>query len=320
MIAYVIKKGRVPVWGAALFIVVLILNGCKKTDSQDMEYRCLPLPDAPPLGWTDSFVGLQVRAPQINPADENEFVIIIPPINTSGGLYKYNAATGAKTLLLAYKPDLYPISQPSFGKNGWILLGMSDYRIYKIKSNGDSLSLVTPRGSNYVFPLWNPSCDRIVVDVVDDTCELWDANGNFLKLLPHFGRAGTGAFFDDDRIIARDYTDIGLYSIAQDRFESYALIPDDASVASSTRLGPKQFCWSTRSGIYRTDLDTKQTVKLRESCTSRLYTSASARKDGSEMFWRRDLVEIQNGKRVITTELVRTDADGRSERVLPVVE
>jgi hypothetical protein len=64
-------------------------------------------------------------------------------------LWKYNRATKLKTLL-----DKDVLNNISISPTGWLAYEKTDKNIYKIKTNGDSLTQLTVKGV-YLYPVWD---------------------------------------------------------------------------------------------------------------------------------------------------------------------
>ena len=125
--------------------------------------------------------------PSYNPNNPDEIVfreewLIDTLINDTlydvihGGLVKYNMATGDKELI--YDGLVGP--SPRWSRKGWILLFLPDYKIYKIKSNGDSLTQLTFEGT-CLGPEWNKAGDQFVYSLISEDGNLavfCDENGN----------------------------------------------------------------------------------------------------------------------------------------------
>lgn len=111
------------------------------------------------------------KYPCFNPNNPMEFVYY----NKYRELYKYNAQTKQNTLIYSWKlsPSYVYIREPiQWGRNDWLLFSMSDNNginvgidIYKIKSNGDSLTCLTSAGTNpHSNPLWSPDASLYIYE------------------------------------------------------------------------------------------------------------------------------------------------------------
>lgn len=109
-----------------------------------IEDGCGNLPDLNELGYITVRDSVMYYAPFFNPNNENEFVYI--EWNESDGinkLFTYNMSNGAKTYLTD-NVDLYP----QWNSKNWIVFNRYTTQIWKIKSNGDSLTMLFNTGTN----------------------------------------------------------------------------------------------------------------------------------------------------------------------------
>lgn len=89
-------------------------------------------------------------------------------------LYKYNFCSGKSTLItnhVAYSPD--------WSIKDWIIYTGTDRNLWKIKSNGDSLTQLTFTGSFQNNAQWNPSGNKYIWN----GSQIANENGNLLKTL-----------------------------------------------------------------------------------------------------------------------------------------
>lgn len=110
----------------------------------------------------NNYDAIQCKLPCINPNNSNEFVFLYTNSNSSteNGIYVFDIGSGSKMKLTSK----IPISQPKWGKNGWILFCSTNgsfREIYKIKSNGDSLKNISSNNFD-LFPEWDNSSNRII--------------------------------------------------------------------------------------------------------------------------------------------------------------
>ncbi len=92
----------------------------------------------------------------------------------SCGIYVMDTARIFRRFVLK---DLY-VQDPRWSPKGdWIVFFRSG-QIYKIKTNGDSLALLTFSGENF-FPNWSPDGKKIIYDRTDSVSGIWmmDSDG-----------------------------------------------------------------------------------------------------------------------------------------------
>ncbi len=159
-----------------LFCILLIFEECKKDPmiTNEPEQLCEKLPPTPPLGWV-----FQTRNPKLNlqnarysPQNDNLVFFLSHDSIFNYLLWSFNRQTKLKQLL-----DYNVFSSPSINKKGWVVYYKSDFNIYKIKINGDSLTKIS-NTSNFINPFWDETSNKI-----------YCSNANNLQLykINHFG-------------------------------------------------------------------------------------------------------------------------------------
>jgi hypothetical protein len=89
-------------------------------------------------------------SPCFNPNNEEEIIYLGADGLDTFKLYKLNLKTNERSEIL--EGLIYPI--PRWSVKDWIIFSKSDFNVYKIKSNGDSLTQLTDSG-NCFGPVWN---------------------------------------------------------------------------------------------------------------------------------------------------------------------
>lgn len=135
-----------------VFIIccLLLLTSCKKDTKIGVEPKsdCEPFPDTGPLGYNPT----KSRDNSLNryngiydPINPNYFYYLIDQnpglMQVKGILVRLNLTTGEKLRL-----DSNIIVTPYLNKTGWFAYRKGDLNIYKIKTNGDSLTKLTLNG------------------------------------------------------------------------------------------------------------------------------------------------------------------------------
>jgi hypothetical protein len=114
--------------------------------------------------------------------------------NSNMDLYTFNFCTGQTKLLTS---DVS--GREDWSSNNWILYTGTDGRLRKIKSDGDSSTILTPNNDGY-DGLWSPNSKKIIYN----SRIIIDANGNQLDSLPTFAKY---LWYDDNLLIGME---IGL--------------------------------------------------------------------------------------------------------------
>jgi hypothetical protein len=174
----------------AIIIVLLVAGGCKKDSPAPIEQpsvsNCSDFTGCDNSFAINYYDSTQFQSPCVNPNNANEFIYIYKNSNTPllNGLYKYNISNNTKQKL----SSLNTFSHPKWGKNNWILFSAingDNREIFKIKSNGDSLTQLTA-GYPDLFPEWDNKNNRIIFNrqiylgSPSSKIIITDLNGNLL--------------------------------------------------------------------------------------------------------------------------------------------
>jgi hypothetical protein len=119
-----------------IFFVLSVMCCCISChkDSLDNESTCDELPQGPPFGWSYIVDTPHYSFPYFNPNNPEQIIFQKKNYQTGAvSLLKFNLVTKVSSVLYAGEN----IFQPKWGKDGWILLNLSDNNIWKIKDNGD---------------------------------------------------------------------------------------------------------------------------------------------------------------------------------------
>jgi hypothetical protein len=158
---------------AISFICIFFVTGCKKekpkviddspiilpTPQDTVSLQCGTLPPTPvPFGWTDTTVdeNKNVNAFLYNPVNLNQIYYVV-----NGDLFAFNKFY-LFDLVSQTRKYLGNVGNflPQISPNGWIVFSRNDLNIYKIKTNGDSLTQLT--FSNLCSdPKWNYTNSQI---------------------------------------------------------------------------------------------------------------------------------------------------------------
>jgi hypothetical protein len=294
---------------AFIILTILCLGSCRKQSGE----TCESLPDPGGFGWQNETPKM-LRFVCYNPLDDQEFLFVHMAAGTSK-LYTYN--TSSNILKLVFEGGIwYP---PRWGKNGWILLNLSDENIWKVKSNGDSLTKITSAG-HYHYSNWTYDCDAIITDPLTKV-SLLNLNGALIDSFENLSIFTYGQYFDRNSIISNGPAMgggmVGIYYLSERK--QVDLAPTNFGTC---QLGPpvsnNEFVWCDKDGIYRTNRETKSTVKLKSACGTKQYATPTVNSTKTKMMFIQ-IAKIPEGTVLHSTyRIMEMNIDGSGEREIPV--
>lgn len=293
--------------------IPILLCSCKKDivpsqndPSINMECDCEPIPEleGPNNGYTYLEDTIYNFYPQYNPNNSNE--ILYCNFNNSGGLVmnKFNIVSGQKTILYSGSMSY----APSWGKNDWILFDKADGQIWKMKSNGDSLTLAT-HGGAFFHPEWNESGEYFFTyqGGVDNSLyfngKIWNLSGQIVdsidivysngdwRLQENFGFVTGNSIQVFDLInnsVIRTLTPAPPVN-----YNGFNWIRENEAIVTST------------DGIYHYDILLDKLTLIKCTCDSRLFVQASINENGSKLiFTKITITPINTHTLLVKRELV----------------
>jgi len=174
-------------------LIVIFLFSCKKDKRKNNPFdkylfsadcECSD-PDIPELeGFNSGYEFYSpsdyIYSPVVNPANPNELLYCTKSTGMKAfDIFIFNRSEKTSTLLL----NTELTSSPKWGQNGWILINSDS--IYKVKSNGDSLTGLTVGYASE----WNFDCTKFAYSVLDESKHkyigvVYDFNSNKKDTLP----------------------------------------------------------------------------------------------------------------------------------------
>lgn len=151
-----------------ILVSALLFIGCRKDpvhldlpepiDSCCVEPWCDEFPEPPEIGFAFTSSGVQYKSPCFNPMNGDEFVYLrYQEGSFLPELVKYNMSSNQEQVLAN---SVNIISQPQWGRLGWITFTTIDWNVWKIFQDGSQLTQLT-FGEQDQYPLFNFSGDKI---------------------------------------------------------------------------------------------------------------------------------------------------------------
>lgn len=294
---------------------------CEKPTHSDIE--CQPIEIQTPCSNCPEYVnnGAAYGSPYFNPNNPNEF-LYAGSKESDRGIIKYNILD--KTHQVIYKlTDEYTIaSRAKWNNNDWILLVLKkdlNFNIWKIKSNGDSLTQLT--FTNKCFdPEWNLSGDKFVYELgyTSPTISIIaDENGQTLDTI----QGGTPYSWQHDSLgLTSGIPGISYFTLGNGIPTRlyYVLSEDNILYAmNAIWINNEEIIWPNSTGIYKININTEQIEKIKETCENRVYIHSAYSPISNKLIFTR-LDREQVGPQTIqnTTRIVMMNTDGTGEEVI----
>lgn len=301
---------------AILFSLSLILfTACEKDKAipieGDSECYDLVLPSG---NTTFSYIYPQYsyQSPFYNPNNSDEICYLrLTQEPYASELRVHNFSTNEDKFLAS------PLwGKPYWSKNGWILFNKGDNQIWKIKSNGDSLTqLSDPSLGSYFSASWNETGEKIAYRKQSTSGYLTiitDSSLTPLDTIEGYNIVG-GAWFDN--ILAFGNNLNGNVSFVIYNADTKATTEISTNIANSGNgenvkgllwLSNNELMWSNNFGVYKTKVSSGQTEELRKLCTSKILFVSSLSPEGNHVLMGKITYEVQNNSAIHATAMITT--------------
>jgi len=264
--------------------------------------------------------------PCFNPNNSEEVLLFYAKENDGPphSLIKYNLKT--KTYETFYEG--LPQFRPRWGKNGWILLplwnelGNDGFNIWKIKSNGDSLTQLTFSGNCHT-PDWNITSDKFIYKLGFTTPTKYimaDEFGNFIDTI-YSGLASPGSWQHDSLIVN---TSSGKLILGNPYTGEANLIYQVEELSSISNGGAEwinleTIIWAHVTGIYKTNIKTNTTEIIKETCNASYYQLPTYSPQSNKIIFQRiDRMERGSEGGDLHADLYIMNIDGSEEEKIEI--
>ena len=273
-------------------IGILSLNSCFRVDQEESNRGVFyphdfPCEDIPPGGIIEDDYkspDFTFKFPSFSPNNKNKICYVRIDMNTLNyELWTYDLILDEQEKLVDYV-----WYAPVWGKQNWIVFDRTDNQLWKVKSNGDSLTQLTKSGTN-IYSDWNPDGTEIIFNsdvfppgssvlIINSNGDIifkfdedfpivshptWSKDGNKLAYL---GPGGLGyvSFPDSIHHFLCSVAPTGIYNISW--------TPDSKSVY-----------WTDMSGINKIEIATGVKQVIKQSCESKTYVHCEVSPDGKRL-------------------------------------
>jgi hypothetical protein len=310
-------------------VATSLLVGCKKKDFPQgsgglpdllTECDCDTIP--PFSGWSPSGTyptisdSTRYLSPKFNPNNDNEIIFFDSDVyGNNGGIYKFNLQTNLKTAIYTGVPIS---SNITWSSKDWIIFQKNtNFNLYKIKSNGDSLTQLTFQ-SEFFHPNWNFDGTKFIAylkntnktmvlneyGTVVDTIENWLGGGDWQHPLYVLTRLLNSTVVVMNIESKNIFKEINLES--PNALSTLGWATDDKIIYGDTT---GMFTYWINNGI-------KQ--KMRNFCNASYYASMTRNSSSTKLAFckvEQKLIDI-NGEEylLVDSKLVIMNTDGSNEQ------
>lgn len=296
------------------FLLVVIFACRKDTvpliENGDTE-NCDCVPVAQPSGFSsgDTYIPDSVRINFVkwNPFNENQIAFINRSAGMTSSLMMYDYSTLTSSVLHVGNY----ISHIQWVKEDWIVFNTTNAQIWKVKTNGDSLTQVTSTGSAWFHPVLSSTGDSLCVkrgtSYSPYPSMIFDVNtATIIDSLPYTIDAGCwahspyiGSVRADQLTVINPQNALILHEKKSDIFSNYL---------GSIWKNQNELIVSNVNGIYRYNVMNETFDLIKCSCSSRFYAVGSISSDGTRLLCVKfehtrisDNEILESGKPVIIT-------------------
>ena len=286
---------------------------CVKDAPIPPEKSCNDLPASPPIGWNYQIDSPYFMFPYFNPINPDE---ILFQEKYSSKLFRYNLVTQQRSLIYS-GTNLF---QPKWGKNDWILLNPVG-NIWKIKSDGDSLIILTNTHGDYA-PEWNISGDKFCFYRSLGAFQkliIADVNGTELETLNNFYTEQSS--WQHSNLIITTSGMYGLHSIdPYTDLITVLLQQDEPTLESAVWLDNNvDILYTAENGIFKMNYQTKKITCILSSCSTRNYLFPTYSSISNKVIFQRlDQKAVNSSTVEISSRLFMMNPDGTGESEITI--
>ncbi len=255
-----------------------------------------------------------------NPNNPNEIIFRLSDGVADGfELVKYNLETKERKEI--YQGTFS--NRPRWGKNGWILLNIIDslgFNIYKIDETGNNLTALTTKG-NCLNPEWDINSSSFIYSIANSSPAQYIIANDQGEIIDstYAGVIGDGATWQHEKLIANPSFK-GLVisdpekSNAEEIFQTEALAQ---SLPGAVWLNNKEVFWCNTTGIYITNIESKETQIIRQTCNALAYQRPTYTQQAKKIILEKlERINEDDGTGKAIINVVSMNLDGTEEEII----
>lgn len=272
--------------------LIIALNSCKKEEpiviantDENLEIRnCEPFPkpdisSGDPSDYSEYSENF-VSHLETNPSNPNEIVYIEGNFPNSK-LIRLNILTSEKKVI--YNENI--IGHLSWSVKDWILFQRNnDFNIYKIKSNGDSLTQLTFQGLKYHHAIWDPKGERIMVyNKLKSTfkTEIMDEAGQVIDSMDIWNHT-RGEWTHHQYYVGSKTNELVIIDMYNKTLKKKMSFGSSDEIRSLGWISSNEIVYTNQNKLYRYNIDTDFAQIISHECY-RMYNAISSTRDFSRI-------------------------------------
>ncbi|HET8964485.1 MAG TPA: hypothetical protein VFM99_11335 [Chitinophagales bacterium] len=274
-------------------------------------------------GYDYVFDSVSYERPYFNPNNPDEFIYL-----ENGDLYKYTISSLEKSLL--YAPDHYIYFQPKWSRKGIIAFNTSDYNIWIMKDNGDSLTQITNTGTDTsvnFYGEFNYTGDSLMFETSgyysdSDTRKIRIAFNNFTEFDTIFSPelSASGANWQKPgHLIYLTYDCMNLSGIYNSELSNKVCYSDTlfSTGGSTIWLENKVDFYCYGNGVFTGNFETNSLTKVKDMCPYIYYLFPCYSEVSGKVITSKITKEYLGDNKVhVSTEIIIMNPDGSDEQII----
>ncbi len=296
--------------------------GCKKDHyifKEEIEHcECQSIPNSEAYSSETNFIEDTniVYYATYNPQNNNEF-IYVNKIAHVRYLYRYNKVSDEKQFIGSF-PKILSVD---WGRNDWILLEIGDRNIWKMKSNGDSLTQLTT-GRPYFHFTWNYDATKIMT-------YYYNSNESYTEILNSQGHTldSLGCYKMYEICRSGNWNNNIEYIVGSILNEIRIIDPNKKIIISEIPFSEyiKEIVWLNNTtaifinayGLYRLDINSFAITKLRCQCPNVMYQRLKPNSSGTKLLMTKITYnQIDMNSEHVKVEIVELDLASMNETTI----
>jgi len=255
-------------------------------------------------GYNYTIEGESYNFPEFNPNNNDEFLI-----TKDDSIFIFSRLSNQK--VFAFKFPFW--NKISWSRKNWLIMNGLDQKVYKIKPNGDSLTILINSVGNF-YPIWNNNGTMFCAQnsTINKTI-IYNDNGLALDTINISNHPSSD--WDSHNKIIWGLTTLNFYDLNTHANHSlFSLASGTGSFNGYFWLNSNEIICSYTYGIFKTNILNNSTVTLKQTCNSNVYSYPTFDSTLNKIIWKKQLQTLINDYNVkVVNKIVITDINCTNE-------